>query len=77
VVLRIRKEAAKRDAEKAFSEATEIASEAAGTFDLTHPNLPTIQFSTRVKSPTKRGTFYEVNLSGPSCTCPDFQIVKE
>jgi hypothetical protein len=42
------------------------------TRDLTRPNLPTIPFATRVKSHTKKGGFYEVNLSGPKCTCPDF-----
>jgi hypothetical protein len=77
VILQIRKEAAKRDAEKALSAATEIASEAARTFDLSRANLPTIQFSTRVKSQTKTGTFYEVNLSGPSCTCPDFRSFRQ
>jgi len=72
VILQIRKEAAKRDEEEAIAYATKIASQAARTFELTHPNLPTIPFTTRVKSHTKRGVFYEVNLSGPSCTCPDF-----
>lgn len=81
VILEIRKEAAqheadaaaKRDAEETFVRAAETASEAAHTFDLTTATLPTIPFSTRVKSYTKRGAFYEVNLSGPTCTCPDFR----
>ena len=81
VILQIRKEAAKRESEEAakreeeeaFARAAETASEVAHTFDLTSPNLPMIPFSTRVKSHTKRGAFYEVNLSGPTCTCPDFR----
>ena len=81
VIVQIRKEVAKREseeatkreAEEAFARAVETASEAAHTFELTSLNLRTIPFTTRVKSHTKRGIFYEVNLSGPSCTCPDFR----
>ena len=73
IIIEVRKDEAKRDAEKASEQATEIASEAARTFDLTRPNLPTIPFVTHVKSHTKKGGFYEVNLSGPTCTCPDFR----
>jgi len=73
VILEIRKEAAKREAEKAFSQAVEIASEAARRFDLTRPELPAIPFSTRVRSQAKRSDVYEVDLSGPTCTCPDFR----
>jgi hypothetical protein len=57
VILEIRKEAAKRDAEETFVRAAETASEAAHTFDLTTATLPTIPFSTRVKSYTKRDVF--------------------
>jgi hypothetical protein len=73
VILQIRKEAAKREAEEAFAQAVEIASEAARRFDLTRLELPAIPFSTRAKSQTRRDTFYEVDLSGPTCTCPDFR----
>ena len=45
VILQIRKERQIATQRKAFSAATEIASEAARTFNLTRPNLPTIQFS--------------------------------
>ena len=75
VILEIRKEAAKREAEEAFVRAAETASEAAHTFDLTSPSLPTIPFSTRVKSHTKRGAFYEVNLSGPNLHVPRFPLI--
>ena len=39
----------------------------------TRPILPTIPFSTRIRSHTSRGVFYEVSLSGPTCTYPDFR----
>ena len=73
LILQIRKEAAKREAEEAFARAAEVASQTARTFDLTRPILPTIPFSTRIRSHTSRGVFYEVSLSGPICTCPDFR----
>jgi hypothetical protein len=72
IILEIRTEAAKGEPEEAPVQAAEIAYQVARTFELTSPNLPTIPFATRVKSHTKRGVFYEVNLNGPSCTCPDF-----
>jgi hypothetical protein len=77
IILQIRKEAAEREAEEPRPQAAEIASPAARTFDLTRPNLPTIAFATYVKSHKKRGRFYEVNLSGPSCTCPDFRSFRQ
>ena len=56
IILQIRKGAAKREAEEeALAQAAKIASQAAHTFDLTRPNLPTIPFATHVKSHTKRG----------------------
>jgi hypothetical protein len=73
VIRDIRKEAAKRQREKALAQAAQLASEVARMVDLTRPNLPTIPFSTRVKSHSRRGEFYEVNLNGPTCTCPDFR----
>ena len=66
-------EAAKREAKEAFAQAAESASEAARSFDLSRPELPTISFATRIRSQTKRGTCYEVDLGGPTCTCPDFR----
>jgi hypothetical protein len=60
LILQIHKDAAKRRAEEASAQAVEIASKAARTFDLTRPELPAIPFSTRIKSQTKRGAFYEL-----------------
>ena len=73
MLLQIRKEAAKREAEQQVAQAIEIASETARTFDLTRPQLLAIPFSTRIRSHTRKSEFYEVNLSGPTCSCPDFR----
>jgi hypothetical protein len=73
LLVQICKEAAKREVEQQAANATEMASQAARTFDLTRPNLPTIPFATSVKSRTTRTTFYDVDLNGPTCTCPDFR----
>jgi len=35
--------------------------------------LPSIDAKFRVPSQSEMGKFYEVNLSGPSCTCPDWR----
>ena len=35
--------------------------------------LPAIPFSTRIKSHTRKSEFYKVDLSGPTCSCPDFR----
>ena len=73
LLLQVRKEAAKREADQLTGQAIQIASRTAETFDLTRPQLPAIPFSTRIKSYTTRAVFYEVDLSEPTCTCPDFR----
>jgi hypothetical protein len=72
LIVQIRKEAAKREAEEAFAQAVEVASLTVRSFDVTRPRLPSIPFSSRAQSHTSRGVFYEIDLSGPACTCPDF-----
>jgi hypothetical protein len=69
----IRKEAARRENEQQVASAVEIAAQAAHTLGLARPLLPAIPFSTRIKSHTARRTFYDVDLNGPTCTCPDFR----
>ena len=54
----------------------EFASQTARTFDLSRPKLPAIPFSTRIRSHTTRGVFYEVDLGVPTCTCPDFSSIR-
>ena len=73
LLLQIRKEAAKREAEQQVAQAVEIASQTVHTFNLSHAKLPAIPFSTRIKSHTRKSEFYHVNLSGPTCSCPDFR----
>ena len=73
LLLQIRKEAAKRDAERQAANAIEVATQAARTFDLARPLLPAIPISALIKSRTTKTTFYEVDLNGPTCTCPDFR----
>jgi hypothetical protein len=73
LLLQIRKEAAKREADQLAAQALEIASQTVQTFDLSRAKLPAIPFSTRIKSHTRRNEFYEVDLSEPTCSCPDFR----
>jgi hypothetical protein len=68
----IRKKASRRENEQQSANAVKIAAQAARTLDLAWPLLPAIPFSTRIKSHTTRATFYDVDLNGPTCTCPDF-----
>jgi hypothetical protein len=73
LLLQIRKEAAKCEADRLAAQAVEIASQTVQTFDLSRAKLPAIPFSTRIKSHTRKSEFYMVDLSGPTCTCPDFR----
>jgi hypothetical protein len=50
LLLQIRKEAAKREAEQQVAQAVEIAAQTIHTFDLSRAKLPAIPFSTRIKS---------------------------
>lgn len=73
LIQQIRKEWGKRQEEQAFASASEMAKEAVRHFDLTQPRLPTIPFTAKIKSHTDKRVTYEVNLSGPSYTCPDWR----
>ena len=73
LLVRIRKDWAKRQAEEAFDRAADLVAEIVPTLDLGHPQLPVIPFVTRVRSHTDKEVFYDVNLSGPTCTCPDWR----
>jgi hypothetical protein len=70
LITQIRKEAEIREAEEPQS--VEVASQTLRSFDLSRPQLPLIPFSFRAKSHTSKGVFYDIDLSGPVCTCPDF-----
>jgi hypothetical protein len=73
LLVRICKEWAKRLAEAAFEHAADTAAQLAHAIDLSQPRMPAIPFVLRVKSHTDTGVIYDVDLSGPSCTCPDWR----
>ena len=73
LLLRIRKDWAKSQVEGAFERAGDLVVEVLPTFDLSYAQLPLIAASVRIKSQTEKGVFYEVDFSGPSCTCPDWR----
>ena len=77
LLLQIRKEAAKRETEQQVTQAVEIAAQTVHTFNLERPRLPDIPFFARIKSHKKKGEFYEVDLSGPVCSCPDFRSFRQ
>jgi hypothetical protein len=73
LIQKICKEWGKKQAEQAFAQAAEIALAAVQVLDLTQPRLPIIPFVSRIKSHSEKGKVYEVNLAGPTCTCPDWR----
>ena len=77
LLFQIRKEAAKRETEQQVTQAVEIAAQTVHTFNLEHPRLPAIPFSARIKSHKRKGEFYEVDLSGPVCSYPDFRSFRQ
>jgi hypothetical protein len=54
ILLQIRKEAAKREADHLAAQAVEIASQTVQTFDLSRAKLPAIPFSARIKSHARK-----------------------
>jgi hypothetical protein len=77
LIRKIQKQAAKFQEVRALTEALEAATLGAAQFDLSQPRLPSIPFSTRIKSHTDRKLVYDVDLSGPTCTCPDFKSFRQ
>jgi hypothetical protein len=76
LILRVQKESAKREAARALTTALERAITLSRSFDPTEARLPLIPFSTSVKSRTDKGVTYDVDLQGPTCTCPDFRTFR-
>jgi hypothetical protein len=72
LLIQIQREWAKRQSTEAFEKATELVEQMITNLDLTRPQLPLVPFATRVKSHTSKGLFYDVDLSGPTCTCLDW-----
>jgi hypothetical protein len=73
LLIRIRKEWAKEQIEIAIDDAMEAAEAIIDFMDLNQPRLPTIPCVVKVKSHSERGVLYNVDLNGPTCTCPDWR----
>ncbi len=73
VLVQIRKDWAKQQTAAAFEQAVKVAEQIAREIDLSQPRMPAIPFVVHVKSHTEPGIVYEVDLSGPTCTCPDWR----
>jgi hypothetical protein len=50
--------------------------ELAGTMPPAAPRLPAIDINLRIKSHTQKNVAYNVNLTGPVCTCPDWRACR-
>lgn len=61
------------DADANMEPAPPVSPEGLQKLDLTQPLLPLIPWKTRARSRTDKSACYEVDLSKPSCTCPDWQ----
>lgn len=72
LLLRIRKEWGKRQKQAADERMSQYISAAAMNFDLASAQLPSIPVVLQVKSHSEKGLKYQVDLSEPSCTCPDW-----
>jgi len=73
LLIRIRKDFAKHQVEVAVEQAADYAAEIANSIDLAEPRIPSIPIVFHVKSHTDKSMVYEVDLSGPTCTCPDWR----
>jgi hypothetical protein len=73
LLVRIRKDWAKRETAAAFERAGDAVAQIVHAIDLSQPRMPAIPFVLQVKSHTDKSVFYDVDLSGPTCTCPDWR----
>ena len=73
LLVQIQREWAKRQTSDALKHAVQLVEQMVANLDLTRPQLPLLPFATRVKSHTHKGVVYDVDLSGPTCTCPDWR----
>lgn len=73
LLIQIRKAWAKRQTEAALQSAFDNAARIASALNLSQPRMPSIPYVTRVRSQTDSSMFYEVDLSEPRCSCPDWQ----
>ena len=73
ILIAIRRAWAKQQAEVALEGAADRAAEIVQAFDLRQPLMPSIPIIVSVKSHSAPGLIYDVDLTGPSCTCPDWR----
>lgn len=70
---RVQKEWVRRREELVQQGAMERAASAASSMDLSLASLPPIPVTLRVRSHSEKILIYDVDLSGPSCNCPDWK----
>lgn len=76
LLVRIRKEWAKRQATQAAQQAMDLAEQAREFFDLSTAKVPSLPIDFTINSSSTKGMSYEVDLSHPSCSCPDWKTVR-
>jgi len=69
---RVQKESALREGQKLKQDAIAAAARAAATLDLSQARLPSVSVTLSVTSHSEKGVVYDVDLTGPSCNCPDW-----
>ena len=72
ILLSVQREWAKRASRKAPGKRAK-ALPAVVHRDTTEPRLPSLKFQTKIPSRAEGGVFYQVDLAGPSCSCPDWR----
>jgi hypothetical protein len=60
------------EADETLAPAPEISPDLLKNIDLTRPVLPLVPWTTRSKSRANKTVCFEVDLSKPACTCPDW-----
>lgn len=77
MLIRIRKESVKRLTEQTTKHAFLRAEEVLEAFDHSTARLPLIPWVTQIKSQSEKGLRYDVDLSLPACSCPDFMSKRQ
>jgi hypothetical protein len=70
---RVQKEGAARWQQKVEQDAITSATRVASELDLSQPRLPSVPVTLQVMSQSERDVVYDVDLTGPSCNCPDWR----
>lgn len=73
---RVMKEHTRQQAAAAEMAAHERTAAALASFDARRPELPAIPVSLKIRSQSDASVLYDVDLSGPSCSCPDWTIYR-